>query len=96
MKLDKNFERFRAAIVAIQNLLGRQNDQGVIIGGIAASFLGKPRLTADVDAMFLLSTAQSFGIKSRSTFPRQTMGHSLWGNPRPARFMEADRTFIDD
>jgi hypothetical protein len=36
-------------------LLARFDDQGVIIGGVAASLLGKPRLTADVDAVFLLS-----------------------------------------
>jgi predicted nucleotidyltransferase len=56
MKLDKNLEPFRAAIEALQRLLIKQNDRGVIIGGIAVSLLGKPRFTADVDAVFLLST----------------------------------------
>jgi len=56
MKLDKSLEPFRAAIEALQNLLHKFNDRGVIIGGIAVGFLGKPRFTADVDAMFLLST----------------------------------------
>lgn len=32
------------------------DDRGVIIGGIAVGFLGRPRFTADVDAVFLLST----------------------------------------
>lgn len=56
MKLDKNLEPFRAAIEALQRLLLKQNDRGVIIGGVAVSLLGKPRFTADVDAVFLLST----------------------------------------
>lgn len=56
MKLDKTLEPFRAAIESIQRLLHKSNDRGVIIGGIAVGFLGRPRLTADVDAVFLLST----------------------------------------
>ncbi|MBN2548281.1 MAG: nucleotidyltransferase [Anaerolineales bacterium] len=42
---------------ALQNLLSEFNNQGVIIGGIAASLLGAPRYTVDLDAVFLLSTA---------------------------------------
>lgn len=42
-------------LAALQRLLSRFGDRGVIIGGIAVSLLGKPRLTADLDAMFLLS-----------------------------------------
>lgn len=56
MKLDKKLEPFRAAIAALHNLLKKRADRGVIIGGIAVGFLGKPRFTADLDAMFLLST----------------------------------------
>jgi predicted nucleotidyltransferase len=56
MKLDKSLEPFRAAIESLQRLLHKSNDRGVIIGGIAVGFLGKPRFTADVDAVFLLST----------------------------------------
>ena len=44
-----------APLAALQRLLARFDDQGIIIGGVAASLLGKPRLTADVDAVFLLS-----------------------------------------
>jgi Nucleotidyltransferase of unknown function (DUF6036) len=36
----------------------RFQGKGVVIGGIAASLLGKPRLTADLDAMLLLSVAE--------------------------------------
>jgi predicted nucleotidyltransferase len=56
MKLHKDIEPFRAAIEATQRLLARFDNRGVIIGGIAVGFLGKPRLTEDVDALFLLST----------------------------------------
>jgi predicted nucleotidyltransferase len=55
MKLHKNIEPFRAAIEAVQRLLVKFENRGVIIGGIAVGFLGKPRLTEDVDALFLLS-----------------------------------------
>ena len=44
-----------APIKALQNLIESFDNQGIIIGGIAASLLGKPRLTADADAMILLS-----------------------------------------
>ncbi len=44
-----------APLTALQRLLACFNDRGIVIGGVAASLLGKPRLTADVDAMILLS-----------------------------------------
>ena len=40
-----------APLVALQRLLERFDDQGIVIGGVAASILGQPRLTADVEAM---------------------------------------------
>ena len=43
-------------LTALQRLLDRFSAQGVIIGGIATGFLGKPRFTVDIDAMFLAST----------------------------------------
>lgn len=39
---------------ALQHLIEQFENKGVIIGGIAASLLGKPRLTADLDAVILL------------------------------------------
>jgi hypothetical protein len=45
-----------APLVALQRLLARFDDRGIVIGGVAASLLGKPRLTADVDAVLLVST----------------------------------------
>ncbi|MBM3124522.1 MAG: hypothetical protein FJZ87_05535 [Chloroflexi bacterium] len=56
MKLDNSLEPFRAALESLQRLLHKFDDRGVIIGGIAVGFLGRPRFTADVDAVFLLST----------------------------------------
>ena len=44
-----------APLAATQRLLEHFDNQGAIIGGVAASLLGKPRLTADVDAVLLLS-----------------------------------------
>ena len=45
-----------APLGALQHLLERFDNRGVIIGGIAASLLGQPRLTADLDAVIILST----------------------------------------
>ncbi len=44
-----------APILALQNLLTQFNNQGVIIGGVAASLLGTPRFTVDLDAVILLN-----------------------------------------
>ena len=46
---------FLAALEALQHLISRFDQRGIIIGGVAARILGKPRLTADLDAMILLS-----------------------------------------
>ncbi len=43
------------ALRAVLRLLQRMDHQGVIIGGVAATLLGRPRLTADIDAVILLS-----------------------------------------
>ncbi len=47
---------FLAPLAAVQRVLAHFGDQGMIIGGIASSLLGNPRLTADVDAVILLPT----------------------------------------
>ncbi len=39
----------------LQHLLDRFGGRGVVIGGVAVGFLGKPRFTVDLDAMFLAS-----------------------------------------
>ena len=55
MTLPESFQTFVEPLIALQRLLGRFGEQGVIIGGIAKGFLGKPRFTVDLDAMFLAS-----------------------------------------
>jgi hypothetical protein len=73
MMLNKEMQGFLIPLSALQRLLDYYH-RGVIIGGIASSLLGKARLTADLDAMILLSidnipeflqTAETMGI-----FPR--------------------------
>jgi predicted nucleotidyltransferase len=49
---------FLAPLAALQRLLERFDEQGVIIGGIATSLLARPRLTVDLDAVILLSIAE--------------------------------------
>ncbi len=44
-----------APIQALQSLLSRFHERGVIVGGVAASLLGTPRYTVDLDAVFLLN-----------------------------------------
>jgi hypothetical protein len=65
MKLHKDIEPFHATIEALQRLLEKFDDRGVIIGAIAVGFLGRPRLTEDVDAMFLLSTQDIYLLINR-------------------------------
>jgi predicted nucleotidyltransferase len=40
---------------ALQHLIERFENHGVIIGGVAASLLGAPRLTVDLDAVILVN-----------------------------------------
>ena len=42
-------------MAAFQRLLDRHGEQGILIGGVATSLLGAPRLTADIDGLFLMS-----------------------------------------
>ncbi len=48
-------EPLAAPLAAIQRLIEQFDNRGVIIGGVAASLLGRPRLTADADVLLLLS-----------------------------------------
>ena len=57
MTLPEPLQTFVEPLTALQRLLDRFGEQGVIIGGIATGFLGKPRFTIDLDAMFLASTS---------------------------------------
>ena len=51
----KEIAPFLEPLTALQKVLEHFDNKGVIIGGIAASLLGKPRLTAYLDAVILLS-----------------------------------------
>ncbi len=71
---DEELSALLEPLAALQRVIDRFEQKGVIIGGIAASLLGKPRLTADLDAMLyasinqipeILSLAQEEGILPR-------------------------------
>jgi hypothetical protein len=55
MNLPDDISPLTEPLQALQRLLDQFDGQGVIIGGIAVGFLGRPRLTVDLDAMFLAS-----------------------------------------
>jgi len=55
MNQSDHIEPLLDALEALQHLLSRFDNKGVIIGGVAVSILGRARFTEDVDAMFLLS-----------------------------------------
>ena len=55
MKLPEELQTYHDPLVSLQKLISRFSNQGVVIGGIAASVLGEARYTEDLDAMFLLS-----------------------------------------
>lgn len=66
------------ALRAFCSLLEKSKVRGMVIGGVAASLLGRPRLTADVDATILLedaeidrflTLAQTCGLTSRIADP---------------------------
>jgi hypothetical protein len=44
----------RSALDAVRLLMRHFDDRGLVIGGVAASILGKPRLTRDIDVTLLL------------------------------------------
>jgi len=80
---------FLAPIQALQNLLVQFGDQGVIVGGVAASLLGTPRFTADLDAVFLLRVEDIPGIL------RMAAGHGI--EPRisdPVPFARKNRVLL--
>ena len=74
MSQSNPLEPLLGPVTAVQQLIDAFNQQGIIIGGIAVSLLGQPRLTADADAMLLVSlddlpellrVAQSVGLTPR-------------------------------
>jgi hypothetical protein len=66
--------RFVDALRAITAWLDATGARGVVIGGVAASVLGRPRLTGDIDALVIVEDAEwetfvaagaRFGIRPR-------------------------------
>jgi hypothetical protein len=55
MSLPEELQPYHDPLESLQNLISRFDQRGVVIGGIAASVLGRARFTEDLDAMFLLS-----------------------------------------
>ncbi|HEX7556588.1 MAG TPA: nucleotidyltransferase [Leptolinea sp.] len=53
---------YRPLLKGLQNIFEIYPGKGVIIGGIAVSLLGEPRLTADVDVLILLSATDISGF----------------------------------
>jgi hypothetical protein len=84
-----SLEPLYSPLTAVQSLLERFDNQGIIIGGVAASLLGPPRLTADVDVVLLLSTAD---------IPRLIkVAQQLGLEPRPSdaeRFARQNRVLL--
>ncbi len=65
---------FAEPLQAVQQLIQHYNQQGIVIGGVAASLPGKPRFTADIDLVLLLRvddlpelirTIQQMGLSPR-------------------------------
>lgn len=54
----EEIDPFLEPLSSLQRLLDLHQDGGIIIGGIAASLLGRPRLTADIDAMVMLECSE--------------------------------------
>ncbi len=74
MNVDDNITPLMPSIVALHKLFTIFNNKAIIIGGVAASLLGKPRLTADVDAVLNLSIEEIPSLidiaKQEGLFPR--------------------------
>jgi len=54
MKSSKSLEPLLEPIKIVQDIILQFGGQGMVIGGIAASMLGQPRFTADVDVLLLI------------------------------------------
>lgn len=85
-------EHLAPLLAALKDLIAwfkAEKIPGVIIGGVAASILGRPRLTRDVDAMVLLDNDAWSGFlnigKQFGFFPR---------HPDPIAFAEKKRMIL--
>lgn len=55
MRLPEELQIYSEPLEALQKLIARFKQKGVVIGGVAVGVLVNPRFTEDLDAMFLLS-----------------------------------------
>ncbi len=55
MKKTDELEPLLPTLRAVQQLIDRFGKKGIVIGGAAVSLLGRPRMTADIDAVLLVS-----------------------------------------
>lgn len=76
IKIADDLTPLMPSLIAVQKILTHFEDKGVIFGGVAASLLGKPRLTADVDAVIILPMKELPQLvevaKQVGLFPRLT------------------------
>ena len=79
-------ESLAAALAALSDWLRTAGVPTVIVGGVAASLLGRPRLTRDIDALIdlpdqewgrILAVAGDFGIEPRIEHPLEFARQSL-------------------
>ncbi|MBV8546147.1 MAG: nucleotidyltransferase, partial [Acidobacteria bacterium] len=81
--MDEDLDRLTAPLAALMEWFRDAGVRGTVIGGVAASLRGKPRLTNDVDALVLdvdaetlLQSGTKFGFTPRiadvAEFSRQT------------------------
>jgi Domain of unknown function (DUF1814). len=81
--MEESLDRLRGPLAALMRWFGDAGLRGAVIGGVAASLRGKPRLTKDIDAVVLEADAEEllrsgvqFGFEPRiadaAEFSRET------------------------
>ncbi len=90
---------YHPLLFAIQSILESYPGKGVVVGGIAVSLLGEPRLTADVDVLILIQnsdltrfveTARQVGIIPRVKTRRLLPGSSNFTYDAPTHKYKCD------
>jgi hypothetical protein len=51
---DGSADALQSALADLSNWLDAARNPAIVIGGVAASFLGRPRFTRDIDALAIL------------------------------------------
>lgn len=87
--MEQDLERLRAPLDAMMRWFSAAGVRAAIIGGVAASLLGKPRLTNDIDAVVLdaepeaLLETKIFEILTGTKTPARK--RDSIGAPQPAK-----------